>query len=69
MKLVELIEFLQSLPEEFNKYDCVNGEYSVLGGELYHRVDKPILSITVNEETKEVLFLHQTQEKIIQIQK
>lgn len=68
MNLLELKKFLNTLPEEFDTYDLVNGEFvDMLKTEYHYRVDQPIESITVDEETKEICFLHQTQDEIIKI--
>lgn len=64
MELQELIEFLTSLPTDFKNYKIVNGEFGKIDEEYFYRVDKPILSIEVDETTCEVMFLHQTSEEI-----
>lgn len=68
MKLKELIEFIEDLPEEFYEYDIVNGEVGQLieDGEdnLVFRVDKPIIALYVDEQSKEICFFHQTQEDV-----
>lgn len=74
MTLEELKAFLNSLPEEFNSYGIVNGEVGVLknSGEegkedLVYRCDKPIISLYVDENSKEVCFFHQTQEEVTEV--
>ena len=71
MTLEELKAFLNGLPEEFNAYGVVNGEVGILkdSGEegeedLVYRCDKPIISLYVDEESKEICFFHQTQEDV-----
>jgi hypothetical protein len=68
MKLIELKEFINNLPEEMDDFTVVNGEYGILvqDGEenLVYRVDKPVLMITVDEDDNEVLLLHQTKEDL-----
>jgi len=75
----ELKEFLAKLPEEFDSYGIVNGEFgnfkdvpetsddeeSTEG--MYYRIDKPILTMLVDEESKELVFLHQSEEDVDQI--
>lgn len=69
MQLKHLKEFLSTLPEEFDEYDLSNGEYGKLDTEseddrFMYRVDKPIITLYVDEDNKEILFLHQTQEEV-----
>ena len=74
MTLEELKAFLNSLPEEFNSYGVVNGEVGILKGsgeegkeDLVYRCDKPIISLYVDENSKEVCFFHQTQEEVTEV--
>lgn len=65
----ELREFINKIPEEFDEFTLVNGDYALIETEgkdekFYYRLDKPILLMTVDKETKELAFLHQTQESI-----
>lgn len=61
----ELKGFLDRLPEEFDEYGMVNGEVSdLIDGEYYTRVDKPIISLHIDEETKEFCLFHQSQETV-----
>jgi len=59
MKLKELKEWLNSLPEEFDDYSCVNGEEGIINKDYHYRVDKPIIAGFVDEENKEVVLCHQ----------
>jgi hypothetical protein len=63
MKLNELKEWLNSLPEEFGEYPCVNGEETKIDEVYHYRVDKPIIAGYVDEETKEVVLCHQLIER------
>ena len=74
MTLEELKRFLNNLPDTFNSYGVVNGEVGVLPKEnesdeddLVYRCDKPIISLYVDENSKEVCFFHQTQEDVREI--
>lgn len=74
MTLEELKGFLNSLPEEFNSYGIVNGEVGILKNsgadgkeDLVYRCDKPIISLYVDEHSKEICFFHQTQEEVTEI--
>jgi hypothetical protein len=64
MTLKYLKDWVNSLPEEFDEYPVVNGEASIMGDDIVYRVDKPIMSLDVDEETKEILLLHQLPEEI-----
>jgi|688.fasta_scaffold473587_5 hypothetical protein len=57
IKLKDLKEWVNSLPEEFLEYDVVQGEEGKIDEEFYYRIDKPITSLNVDEETKEILIL------------
>ena len=61
MKLFELKNWLNTLPEEFMEYDVVNAEEGLFGAEdsTYYRLDKPVTALNVNMDTKEVLILNQ----------
>lgn len=64
MTIKNLRDFLNSLPSEFNDFGVVNGEVGTFEDEHYYRVDKPVVQISVDEESKEFLILHQTQEEV-----
>ena len=75
MTLEELLNFLNGLPEEFKSYGIVNGEVGVVKGttgedskeDMVYRCDKPIISLYVDEQSKEICFFHQTQEEVTEI--
>lgn len=71
MKLKELLDFLNNLPEKFHTYDVVNGEVGIIENEgkedLVYRCDKPITTLYVDEDSKEICFFHQTQEDVNKI--
>jgi hypothetical protein len=68
MKLIELKEFINKLPEHMNDFTVVNGEFGYLDPEdensLIYRVDKPVLMINVDEKDNEVVLLNQTREDL-----
>jgi TATA-box binding protein (TBP) (component of TFIID and TFIIIB) len=68
--LGELKTFLATLPPEFDEFSIANGEYGKVETDenFYYRLDKPIINIFVNEEGKEICFLHQTQDEVSKIQ-
>lgn len=66
MKLKELKDWLNTIPDTFNDYEVVNGEYGILNendDEYHYRVDKPVIASVVDEETKEVVLLHEFNDK------
>lgn len=62
MTLRELKTWLDKLPEEFLDFSVVNGEVGMLDGEYMYRLDKPVTTLTVDEENKEVVILNDSQE-------
>lgn len=68
MTLRELKQFINSIPADMDEFSVVNGEYGLLDMEdedsVIYRVDKPVLIINVDEQSHEVVFLHQTREDV-----
>lgn len=68
MTLAELKDFLTKLPTEMDTYDIVNGEVGYIDvkdeDSMVYRVDKPIIALYVDEQSKEICFFHQTQEDV-----
>lgn len=64
MTLKELKGWVNKLPEKFDDYTVVNGEYGSLDGEYMYRVDKPVTTLTIDEETKEILVLNDIQDEL-----
>ena len=62
MKLKELKNWIESLPEEFLEFEVMNAEEFVLDGEYWCRVDKPVISLSVDENSKEILILNESKE-------
>lgn len=62
MKLKELKDWLDTLPDEFLEYTVVNGEVVIIDDEYHYRLDKPVTTLTVDEENKEIIILNDTQE-------
>ena len=72
MTFKELKEWVNSLPEVFSEYEVVNGEEGSIpadeeNGEpqYFYRIDKPVITLMVSEESKEILILNQTNEPVI----
>jgi hypothetical protein len=68
MTLTELKNFINKLPNEMNDFQVVNGEVGIIetedGESFNYRVDKPIIFLYVDVETKEICIFHQTQEDV-----
>lgn len=64
MTIKQMREFIMSLPKEFDEYFVVNGEVAAVQGQFYVRVDKPVVQLSVDEDSGELLILHQTEDEI-----
>ena len=62
MTLRELKNWLDKLPENMLEFNVVNGEIGMLDGEYMYRLDKPITTLVVDEENKEIVILNDSQE-------
>ena len=60
MKLRELKKWVNQLPDEFEDFDVCNAENGELteDGEYTYRLDKPVVSLDVDEDQKEILILN-----------
>jgi hypothetical protein len=60
MKLKELKDWVNQLPEEFLEFDVCNAENGELtdDGEYTYRLDKPVVSLDVDEDNEEILILN-----------
>jgi hypothetical protein len=64
MTIKQMRDFIVSLPKEFDEYFVVNGEVAAVQGQFYVRVDKPVVQLSVDEDSGELLILHQTEDEI-----
>jgi hypothetical protein len=64
MILKELKDWLDTLPDEFLDYTVVNGEVGFLDEQYHYRVDKPVTTLLVDEDNKEIVILNDTQETV-----
>lgn len=62
MKLHELKNWINNLPEEFSDFDVVNGEVGMIDEQFMYRLDKPVTTLTVDQDNKEVIILNDSQE-------
>jgi hypothetical protein len=60
IRLIDVREWIDTLPKEFLKFNVVNAEEGKLtkDGEYTYRMDKPVISLNVDEEKKEILILN-----------
>ena len=64
MNLRDIKTWIDTLPDEFLDFEIANGEIGMIDDQLQYRIDKPITSLTVDESTKEVVFLHDIIKKV-----
>jgi hypothetical protein len=68
MKLKELRDFINTIPKEMDNFSVVNGEVGYLDPEddssMVYRVDMPIITVYVDEQSEEVCLFHQTREDV-----
>jgi hypothetical protein len=62
MTLKELKNWINSLPEEFDEYPVMNGKIGVLDEQYHYRIDNSITTTMVDEETKEIIIMHDDQD-------
>jgi hypothetical protein len=68
MTFKELKNFISKIPSKMDDYNVVNGEWGLLDvkdeNSVVYRCDKPVTMITFDQNTKEVVFLHQIEKDI-----
>ncbi len=64
LKIKELKEFLNNLPEKFDDFGVINGEFNESDGDVYYRVERPVINVMVDENTEDLCLLHQSIEEI-----
>lgn len=57
MKLKELKDWINTLPDEFIDYEVVNGETGKVDDNYHFRIDKFVTTLLVDKERKEVVIL------------
>jgi hypothetical protein len=64
IKLKEVRDWIDTLPEEFLEFDVVNAEEGILtkDGEYTYRMDKPVVSLNVDVDNQEILILNQNKD-------
>lgn len=65
MKLKEIKNWIESLPEEFLEFEVVNVENGDLteDGEYTYRLDKPVTGLDVDVDNKEILVMNDNSKK------
>ena len=58
MKLSEVKDWINGLPKEFLDFDVVNAEEGDLDDGYTYRLDKPLIALNVDEDSKEVLLIN-----------
>lgn len=63
MQLREIKKWIESLPEEFLNFEVVTAEQGMLSeSDLYYKLDRPIINLAVDEDSKEILFLNSNED-------
>lgn len=58
MTFLELKEWINSLPEDFNNFQVMNGGETVKEDIYMYRIDSPITTCVVDKESKQIIFLN-----------
>lgn len=65
MTIKELKTFVNSIPEEMDHFEAVNGEFCLdKDGNTFIMKNNSIMTIYVDQKTNDVQFLHQTDEDV-----
>lgn len=65
MTLGELKIFINSIPENMNNFEAVNGEFTLdKDGNTFIMKNNSIMTIYVDQKNNDVQFLHQTDEDV-----
>lgn len=58
MTLSELKDWINSLPEDFNNFQVMNGGETIKQDIYMYRIDNPITTCVVDKESKHIIFLN-----------
>ena len=58
MTLTELKDWINSLPEDFNNFQVMNGGEMIKEDIYMYRIDSPITTCVVDKESKNIIFLN-----------
>jgi hypothetical protein len=58
MTFSELKEWINSLPEDFNNFQVMNGGEMMKEDIYMYRIDSPITTCVVDKESKNIIFLN-----------
>jgi len=65
MTLYELKVYVNSIPEEMDEFNVVNGEFGLVkDGNTFVMTNNEVLLCYVDEKNQEVQFLHQTDKEV-----
>lgn len=65
MTLKELKVFVNSIPEDMDHFEAVNGEFCLdKDGNTFIMKNNSIMTIYVDQKTNDIQFLHQTDEDV-----
>ena len=65
MRLAEVKEYINSIPEEMDDFNVVNGEFGLAtDGNTFIMTNNEVMTIYVDEKNGEVQFLHQTDKDV-----
>lgn len=65
MRLDELKQYINSIPDEMDSFNVVNGEFGVANDDVtFVMTNREILTIYVDKRNKEIQFLHQTEQDV-----
>ena len=68
MILQELKTYINSIPESFDTFSVVNGEFGLAkDGNTYVMTNNEVMNIYVDKKNSEVQFLHQTDKDVKEI--
>jgi hypothetical protein len=64
MTLKELKDWLDKLPDEYSDFTVVNGEEGILDGKYWYRLDKPIVTLMIDEDEQEIIMLNDSEKPL-----
>jgi hypothetical protein len=59
MKVKELKEWINKLPDDTDEFDIVNGDLTETETEYQYQIEKPVVAFYMDKENKEIIILTQ----------